>query len=129
MGVVFVLVATVGAGCGSNHLGPFPTGLAGLKAVRTIDDDFGACLKLVGVRVGHGANGQLGDQSGVPGIVITLHDAGVSFFVNSSQSTASQTASPVNRAAQQMIARAEGISPGCAGKPSGTLPPDFAAGP
>jgi hypothetical protein len=116
------------AACAANHLGPFPTGLVGLKAVRTVDQDWGECLRLVGVRMG-GIRGEVGDQAGTPGIILTFLGPRAEFLVLHPGQPESETATPENDAARKLVAQAQAIRPSCPGKPSGTLPPAFAGGP
>lgn len=116
-------VMALAAACSGHHR---VSGLTGLQAVKTVDANWGACLKLVYVPVSH-ASGGAADNGGRTGILISLARH-ANFFVNDPGGPDSH-ATPADQNTAKLLAQAEAIQPDCIGKRSGTLPPYFAGSP
>jgi hypothetical protein len=114
--VVFVVA------CGGGH----GMGLSGLLGVKTVDQDWGACLKAVNVTVSH-ASGRSADNAGVPGMFLRFGDFAhrASFFVTDI-GTPNARATAADNHTTGLLRQAEGMQPNCAGQRSGELPADFA---
>jgi hypothetical protein len=118
--VVLGVVVVAMVACSGHHR---VSGLTGLQAVKTVDEDWGACLKLVYVPVNH-ASGAEADNAGRPGVLIKLARH-ANFFVTD-PGTAGSQATPADQNTTKLLRQAEAIQPDCVGKRSGTLPPNFA---
>lgn len=118
--VAGLTVSLMVAACSGAHR---VSGLTGLQAVKTVDEDWGACLARVSVPVSHAYGGRA-DNGGQGGMLIKLARH-ANFFVNDPGKPDSH-ATPADQNTAKLLDQAEAMQPDCAGKRSGTLPPAFA---
>jgi hypothetical protein len=122
LAAVFGVGAVLSSGCSGPHHISY---LEGLQSVKAIDQQWGACLKVVGVTVTHGSTGAGADEAGQSGLLIKLFGH-ANFFVTD-WGTPHATAVPADDMTRKLVARAEAQQPDCSGRPSGLLPPTFAS--